>query len=297
MSVGAYVEGGGAVLCRPVGDVGRVCHGRPVGLDVESMRMSNMGYEEKPTATVVAGCFLSAGTAPSRRHCCPIILQQCTSLHLFFEARSKLTLAELPAPAIVAGCYGPRADSSGCRSWRPCRRRRARRWCGIGLNDGVQPQKEYLNEGEDIRRMVALKINFFAGTATLIGYQIFAYMGDNLMQQSVTPLQVKDPLFKRIGACRLARFSIDDEKRMKIVEICGAQHLLNMLESARDDRTRKESLKALFALATFKVEFSLHVLRQAGTTNTRSKLADIFFGFNFEIQKNILNLMSRLEPF
>ncbi|XP_015160430.1 uncharacterized protein [Solanum tuberosum] len=36
---------------------------------------------------------------------------------------------------------------------------------------------------------------------------------------------------------------------MKIVEIGGAQQLLNMLEFARDDRTRKESLKALFAIS------------------------------------------------
>ncbi|XP_006366580.2 uncharacterized protein [Solanum tuberosum] len=52
-----------------------------------------------------------------------------------------------------------------------------------------------------------------------------------------------------MGASRLARFAIDDEKRMKIVEIGGAQQLLNMLEFARDDRTRKESLKALFAIS------------------------------------------------
>ncbi|KAK4718248.1 hypothetical protein R3W88_016586 [Solanum pinnatisectum] len=69
------------------------------------------------------------------------------------------------------------------------------------------------------------------------------------MQQSVSLLQVKDLLIKRMGASRLARFATDDEKRMKIVEIGGAQQLLNMLESARDDRTRKESLKALFAIS------------------------------------------------
>lgn len=36
---------------------------------------------------------------------------------------------------------------------------------------------------------------------------------------------------------------------MKIVEIGGAKYLLNMLESAKDDRTRKEALKALVALS------------------------------------------------
>lgn len=36
---------------------------------------------------------------------------------------------------------------------------------------------------------------------------------------------------------------------MKIVEIGGAQKLLNMLEGAKDDRTLKEALKALAALS------------------------------------------------
>ncbi|KAK1572606.1 hypothetical protein Q3G72_035116 [Acer saccharum] len=90
---------------------------------------------------------------------------------------------------------------------------------------------------------------FFAGTAAAVGYQFFPYMGDNLMQQSVSLLRVKDPLFKRMGASRLARFATDEERRMKIVEIGGAQELLNMLEAARDDRTRKEALKALAAIS------------------------------------------------
>lgn len=36
---------------------------------------------------------------------------------------------------------------------------------------------------------------------------------------------------------------------MKIVEMGGACQLLNMLEAAKDDRTRKEALKALSALS------------------------------------------------
>nr|XP_009803933.1 PREDICTED: uncharacterized protein LOC104249251 isoform X2 [Nicotiana sylvestris] len=72
----------------------------------------------------------------------------------------------------------------------------------------------------------------FAGTATVIGYQIFPYM---------------------------------DERRMKIVEIGGTQHLLNMLEAARDDRTRKEALKALFAIS--KSDEAAMVLHQAGAAS------------------------------
>lgn len=40
-----------------------------------------------------------------------------------------------------------------------------------------------------------------------------------------------------------------DERRMKVVEMGGAQELLNMLEGAKDDKTRKQALKALIALS------------------------------------------------
>lgn len=36
------------------------------------------------------------------------------------------------------------------------------------------------------------------------------------MQQSVKLLQVKDPLFKRMGASRLARFSIDGNTKLSV---------------------------------------------------------------------------------
>ncbi|XP_057433129.1 uncharacterized protein LOC130725950 [Lotus japonicus] len=103
-----------------------------------------------------------------------------------------------------------------------------------------------------------LKTIFFV-TAGVAGYHFFPYMGDNLMQQSVALLRVKDPLFKRMGASRLARFAADDERRMKIVEMGGVQELLNVLSTAKDDRTRKEALNALAALSqSDEVLASLH---------------------------------------
>ncbi|KAK6786549.1 hypothetical protein RDI58_015074 [Solanum bulbocastanum] len=109
------------------------------------------------------------------------------------------------------------------------------------------------------------------------------------MQQSASLLQVKDPLIKRMGASRLARFATDDEKRMKIVEIGGAQQLLNMLESAREDRTRKESLKALFAIS--KSEEAAVVLHQAGAIsilNSTLESAEVA-----EVGKHKSNLLIR----
>lgn len=40
-----------------------------------------------------------------------------------------------------------------------------------------------------------------------------------------------------------------DARRMKVVEMGGAQELLNVLEGAKDDKTRKQILKALHALS------------------------------------------------
>lgn len=47
----------------------------------------------------------------------------------------------------------------------------------------------------------------------------------------------------------LLSFWLPDKRRMKIVEMGGAQELVNMLGSAKDDRTRKEALKALVAIS------------------------------------------------
>ncbi|XP_054796396.1 uncharacterized protein LOC129301820 [Prosopis cineraria] len=110
--------------------------------------------------------------------------------------------------------------------------------------------KEELTVEEEAERKIGWLLKLlFAGTASVVAYQFFPFMGDNLMQQSVSLLRVKDPLFKRMGASRLTRFAIDDGRRMKIVEMGGAQELLSMLNTANDDRTRKSALKALDALS------------------------------------------------
>ncbi|KAM7506730.1 hypothetical protein LguiA_017183 [Lonicera macranthoides] len=110
----------------------------------------------------------------------------------------------------------------------------------------------------------------FAGTATVVAYQFFPYLGENLLQQSVSLLQVKDPLFKRMRASRLARFAVDDERRMKIVEMGGAQELVNMLEAAKDDSTRKEALKALAALSLSAADEAVGALHNAGAISVIS---------------------------
>ncbi|WCJ19948.1 ARM repeat superfamily protein [Euphorbia peplus] len=130
-----------------------------------------------------------------------------------------------------------------------------------------------LSVEEDAERKIGWVLKLiFAGTAGAVGYQFFPYMGDTLVQQSISLLQVKDPFFRRTGASRIARFAADDEKRMIIVELGGAQGLVTMLEDAKDDRTRIAALKALDALShSDKAAGALH---QAGAVSVVKSTPD-----------------------
>ncbi|KAJ3674755.1 hypothetical protein LUZ60_005371 [Juncus effusus] len=119
-----------------------------------------------------------------------------------------------------------------------------RRFSSINESDEIAA----LEEEADKKIGWLLKI-IFVLTAGYVGYEFFPYMGETLLQQSISLLYVKDPFFKRTGASRLAKYAVDDEKRMKVVELGGAKELLNVLEFAQDDKTRIEALNALLALS------------------------------------------------
>ncbi|WOL05054.1 hypothetical protein Cni_G13777 [Canna indica] len=111
-------------------------------------------------------------------------------------------------------------------------------------------ERDDMSLEEEVERKTGWLLKaIFLATALLVGFQFFPYMGDNLLEQSISLLRVKDPLFKRMGASRLARFAVDDARRMKVVEMGGAQELLNMLRTAKDDKTRKDALRTLVALS------------------------------------------------
>ncbi|XP_039047197.1 uncharacterized protein LOC120187567 [Hibiscus syriacus] len=167
-----------------------------------------------------------------------------------------------------------------------------RPWNGQSRNFSSFNGKDEASLEQEAERKIGwlLKL-FFAGTATFVAYQFFPYMGDNLMHQSVSLLHVKDPLFKRMGASRLARFAIDDQRRMKIVEIGGAQELLNMLGSAKDDRTQKEALKALSALS--KSDEAVKALHNAGAISAIKSTPDTFEDAEIGTYKS--NLLKRFQ--
>ncbi|BFG22936.1 hypothetical protein CerSpe_092100 [Prunus speciosa] len=112
-----------------------------------------------------------------------------------------------------------------------------------------------------------------------------------MLQQSVSLLTVKDPLFQRMGASRLAQCAIDDERRMKIVEMGGAQELVNMLVDAKDDRTRKEALKALSALSPS--DQAIGALHQAGAISVIRSTPDSLE--SAEIEKYKSGLLKRFQ--
>ncbi|KAL3581718.1 hypothetical protein D5086_016050 [Populus alba] len=153
-------------------------------------------------------------------------------------------------------------------------------------------KRDELSIEEDAERKIGwLLKSIFVGTAAFVGYQFFPYMGDNMLRQSVSLLHVKDPFFKRSGASRLARFAIDDERRMKIVEIGGDQELLIMLEAAKDDRTRKAALKALAALS--QSDEALGALHLAGAISVIKSIPDS--SEEAEIEKFKASLLKRFQ--
>ncbi|XP_008796772.3 uncharacterized protein LOC103712127 isoform X1 [Phoenix dactylifera] len=161
----------------------------------------------------------------------------------------------------------------------------SRRFSSINERDDISLE-------EDAERKVGWLLKLiFMGTASVVAYQFFPYMGDNLLQQSISLLHVKDPLFKRMGASRLARFAVDEERIMKVVEMGGAQELLNMLEAAKDDKTRKQALKALVALSHS--DQAAEALHQAGAITTVSAIPNSSEYAEVEMYKS--NLLRRFQ--
>ncbi|KAJ6429331.1 hypothetical protein OIU84_020876 [Salix udensis] len=149
-----------------------------------------------------------------------------------------------------------------------------------------------LSVEEDVERKIGwLLKSIFVGTAGFVGYQFFPYMGDNMLRQSVSLLHVKDPFFKRSGASRLARYAVDDGRRMKIVEIGGAKELLIMLEAAKDDRTRKAALKALAAVS--QSDEAVGALHLAGAISVINSIPDS--SEEAEIEKFKGSLLKRFQ--
>ncbi|KAJ4809435.1 ARM repeat superfamily protein [Rhynchospora pubera] len=166
------------------------------------------------------------------------------------------------------------------------------------FSSSLKEEDEIALEEEAQKKAAWLFKSIFILTAGFAAYQFFPYMGiisilsfpflpsqlsnlfihsfhfsgDNLLHQSISLLRVRDPLFKRMGASRLTRYAVDDERRMRVVEMGGAKELLNVLQAATDDKTRKETLKALVALS--KSDEAARFLHQAGAVPIVSSISN-----------------------
>lgn len=134
-----------------------------------------------------------------------------------------------------------------------------------------------VSQGDDIEEDVDNKAAwlmkaFLFGTALYAGCYFVPLMGDSMIQQSVALLRVKDPLFKRMGASRLSRIATNDDRRRTIVEMGGVHGLVNMLNTAPDDLTRREAMKALASLS--QSDIAVKALHHAGAQSVINSITD-----------------------
>lgn len=134
-----------------------------------------------------------------------------------------------------------------------------------------------VSQGDDIEEDVDNKAAwlmkaFLFGTAVYAGCYFVPLMGDSMIQQSVALLRVKDPLFKRMGASRLSRIATNDDRRRTIVEMGGVHGLVNMLNTAPDDLTRREAMKALASLS--QSDIAVNALHHAGAQSVINSITD-----------------------
>ncbi|KAL3679443.1 hypothetical protein R1sor_022399 [Riccia sorocarpa] len=130
-----------------------------------------------------------------------------------------------------------------------------------------------------------------AATLTYVGFNVFPLMGDSMVKHSVALLRTHDPYFKRSGASRLTLIATDDERRLRIVNAGGVAALVRMLESATDDETRREAVKALATIS--EIDAAVEALDATGVQSLLVTLAGS--SVDLESQQYATTLLERLS--
>lgn len=130
-----------------------------------------------------------------------------------------------------------------------------------------------------------------AVTLTYVSFNVFPIMGDSLIWQSVALLHSEDPFMKRSGASRISLIATDDKRRKNFVEAGGIKELAKMLESAADDKTRREAVKALTSLCHCDV--AVEALHETGAESFISSLAN--GALDLDVQNQAIALMKKLD--
>ncbi|KAL2652824.1 hypothetical protein R1flu_020952 [Riccia fluitans] len=130
-----------------------------------------------------------------------------------------------------------------------------------------------------------------AVTLTYVGFNVFPLMGDSMVKHSVALLRTQDPYFKRSGASRLTLIATDDDRRLRIVNAGGVAGLVNMLESATDDETCREAVKALAVIS--QIDAAIEALDATGVQPLLVNLAGS--SLDLESQQYATTLLERLS--
>eukprot|EP00250_Pteridium_aquilinum_P013827 c21596_g1_i1 orf=255-986(+) len=124
----------------------------------------------------------------------------------------------------------------------------------------------------EMRKRVGWLIKVLAAvTITYVSFNMFPIMGDSLIWQSVALVRLDDPFMKRSGASRISMIATNDRRRKNFVEAGGVTELAKMLESAPDDKTRLEAVKALVSLC--ECDVAVEALHTTGAEGLLKSLA------------------------
>lgn len=144
----------------------------------------------------------------------------------------------------------------------------------------------------EVRRKVGWMIKILAAiTITYVSFNMFPIMGDSLIWQSVALVRLDDPFMKRSGASRIAMIATNDRRRKNFVEAGGVTELAKMLESAPDNKTRREAVKALVSLC--ECEVAVEALHATGAEGLLKSLSQDSSDGDLESQS--LALLKKLE--
>ncbi|KAI5055531.1 hypothetical protein GOP47_0029052 [Adiantum capillus-veneris] len=158
----------------------------------------------------------------------------------------------------------------------------------------AQPEAEDENVPieSELRRKAGWLLKILAAvTITYVSFNAFPIMGDSLIWQSVALVRSNDPFMKRSGASRITMIATNDRRRKNFVEVGGVVELAKMLESAPDDKTRREAVKALVSLCECEVAVeALHATGAEGLLKSLSQGSS-----DSEVESRSLVLLQKLE--
>lgn len=144
-----------------------------------------------------------------------------------------------------------------------------------------------------INKVFGTFVKIAVGVPLLFGtMNVLTSMGDSWVRPTIKLLRCTDPFMQRSGAHRLNLMAYNDKRRKFVVDAGAVPFLLQMLEAAPDDKTRKSALEALSNLA--QCDAGLEALF-AVSEGEAVVLAVVQSSEDAEVQGHARALITRLE--